>query len=65
MSAADLEERLRLGHPPLIARVKGGRVLLDPRTLLDEPMDLIARAVEEAARPGAETRTEETWGGGR
>jgi len=31
--AAALAARLRAGDPPLVARVCGGRVLLDPRTL--------------------------------
>jgi len=62
LSAAEFEERLRHGRPPLIARVKGGRVLLDPRTLIDEPMDEIARVIETAAaREGAAT----AWGGER
>jgi L-seryl-tRNA(Ser) seleniumtransferase len=33
--------RLREGHPPVIARVREGRVLLDCRTLSDEDCDLI------------------------
>lgn len=60
LSSAELEERLRLGQPPLVARVKGGRVLLDPRTLLDEPLDEVAHALEAAVR--SESRTE-SWGG--
>jgi len=60
LSTAELEERLRLGQPPLVARLKGGRVLLDPRTLIDEPLDEIAHAIEFAVR--SESRTE-SWGG--
>lgn len=36
---------LRLGPVSLVTRVESGRVLLDPRTLLDEDPDLIAAAV--------------------
>ena len=62
LSAAELEERLRLGQPPLVARVKGGRMLLDPRTLIDEPLEEIAQALEMATRARGESRTE-SWGG--
>jgi L-seryl-tRNA(Ser) seleniumtransferase len=42
-SATALEERLRLGEPALIARIKDGRLLLDPRTLgADEEADVVA-----------------------
>ncbi|MBN2848297.1 MAG: L-seryl-tRNA(Sec) selenium transferase [Coriobacteriia bacterium] len=42
-SAAALEERLRLGEPAVIARIKDGRVLLDPRTLrADEEPEVVA-----------------------
>jgi L-seryl-tRNA(Ser) seleniumtransferase len=34
-SAGELEERLRLGDPAIVTRVHEGRVLLDPRTVLD------------------------------
>ncbi|MCY4526131.1 MAG: L-seryl-tRNA(Sec) selenium transferase [Anaerolineaceae bacterium] len=40
--------RLRRAEPPVIARIAGGRVLLDPRTVLpDEEQDLLA-ALEQA-----------------
>ncbi len=43
MSAAVLEERLRLGEPAVIVRIKDGRVLLDPRTLrADEEYEVVA-----------------------
>jgi L-seryl-tRNA(Ser) seleniumtransferase len=35
LSADDLLDRLRAAEPPLIARINDGRVLIDPRTLLD------------------------------
>jgi L-seryl-tRNA(Ser) seleniumtransferase len=40
--------RLRLGTPPVVARVADDRVLLDPRTLPEESLPLVARAVESA-----------------
>jgi len=49
-SATTLEERLRLGEPAVIARIKDGRLLLDPRTLgADEEADVVA-ALAGAAR---------------
>lgn len=43
--------RLRLGTPPLIARVEQDRIVLDPRTLPLDRYDEIARAVEMAVTP--------------
>ncbi len=43
-----LARALRLGDPPLIARVHDGRVLLDPRTLTDDEAELAAGAVRAA-----------------
>lgn len=40
--------RLRLGEPPIVARVGGGRVLLDPRTLPEDAYPLIGAALEQA-----------------
>jgi L-seryl-tRNA(Ser) seleniumtransferase len=38
-----LEQRLRLGEPAVIARIKDDRLLLDPRTLRpDEEPDVVA-----------------------
>ena len=43
LSATALEERLRLGEPAVIARIKDGRLLLDPRTLrADEEPEVVA-----------------------
>jgi len=52
-SPVELEERLRLGEPALIARIKDDRLLIDPRTLLvrDEPV-VVARIA--GALSGAE-----------
>jgi L-seryl-tRNA(Ser) seleniumtransferase len=40
--------RLRLGDPSVVARVAGGRVLLDPRTLPDDSGPAIGRALTQA-----------------
>jgi L-seryl-tRNA(Ser) seleniumtransferase len=42
--------RLRVGEPSVIARVSGGRVLLDPRTLPEESFPAVAAALVEALR---------------
>lgn len=40
--------RLRLGEPPVVTRVAGNRVLLDPRTLPPDSFPDVARAIEQA-----------------
>ena len=40
--------RLRLGQPSIITRVSDDRVLLDPRTLPEESLPLVARTIEAA-----------------
>jgi L-seryl-tRNA(Ser) seleniumtransferase len=40
-----LAAALRAHDPPVIARIHDGRLLLDPRTLTDEDIPLVARAV--------------------
>ncbi len=42
--------RLRLGDPAVVARVGGGRVLLDPRTLPEESFSAVGAALVEALR---------------
>jgi L-seryl-tRNA(Ser) seleniumtransferase len=44
----ELAERLRLGEPPVVAIVRDGRTLLDCRTLRDDEVDEVARAVASA-----------------
>jgi L-seryl-tRNA(Ser) seleniumtransferase len=39
---------LRRGEPPVVARIEDGRLLLDPRTLTDTELALVAGAVREA-----------------
>lgn len=53
MSVGDLERRLRtVGEPSVVARVKEGRILLDPRTLVGpEQPGIVARRIGEALRP--------------
>jgi L-seryl-tRNA(Ser) seleniumtransferase len=48
--AEKLASALRAGDPPVIARIREGRVLLDPRTLTDEEADQVAAAVRTALR---------------
>ncbi len=43
-SAAELAAQLRNGTPPVIARVHEGRVLLDPRTIADDELELVIAA---------------------
>jgi L-seryl-tRNA(Ser) seleniumtransferase len=42
--------RLRVGEPSVIARVAGGKILLDPRTLPEESFPAVAAALVEALR---------------
>jgi L-seryl-tRNA(Ser) seleniumtransferase len=43
-----LAAALRSGDPALVGRIQDGRLLLDPRTLADEEVDLAAEAVRRA-----------------
>jgi len=43
-----LAERLRAGRPPVIARIAGDHVLLDPRTIFPEQLETVAGAVRAA-----------------
>jgi L-seryl-tRNA(Ser) seleniumtransferase len=43
-SAAALARALRIGTPPVFARIQDGALLLDPRTLLDGDLDRLERA---------------------
>jgi L-seryl-tRNA(Ser) seleniumtransferase len=44
-----LAKALRRHDPPVIARIHEGRLILDPRALADDELDLVARAVRAAA----------------
>ena len=48
LGAASLALRLRLGTPPVLSRIEGGRVLLDPRTLPEAMLVTAAAAVRSA-----------------
>ena len=43
-----LEEKLRLGQPPIIGRIHDGRYLLDVRTLWEADFPVIVQALKEA-----------------
>ncbi len=45
LSARSMEERLRRHEPPVIARIEGGLVLLDLRTVLEEQDSFVAGAL--------------------
>lgn len=40
------EKRLRAGHPPVIARIEEGRLLLDLRTVFPEEEEELRRALQ-------------------
>ena len=46
--AVSLAASLRRGDPPIVARIAGDRVLLDPRTVLPEQDDVLLDAVSRA-----------------
>jgi L-seryl-tRNA(Ser) seleniumtransferase len=50
LSARALEERLRLGARPVIARIEGGELLLDLRTVPEEQEEELLAALVAAAR---------------
>src|SRR5450759_1350153 len=52
MSANELEERLRLGQPTIVARIKDDRVLIDPRTLTETDEDLVIERLLAIAADG-------------
>ncbi|MBI4169520.1 MAG: L-seryl-tRNA(Sec) selenium transferase, partial [Acidobacteria bacterium] len=51
LSTRAIEERLRGSDPPVIARIEGGKVLIDLRTVPEDQDDAVARAL--AALSGA------------
>lgn len=48
ISVNDLEGRLRLGIPPVIARIKDGALILDARTIRNNEVELLVQAVRAA-----------------
>ncbi|MFC1769943.1 L-seryl-tRNA(Sec) selenium transferase, partial [Nitrospirota bacterium] len=47
LSANQLEEKLRLGEPCVIARIKDDALLLDARTLTDKDITAISKRIEK------------------
>ena len=47
-SPDELAARLRAADPPVVGRIQDGRLLLDPRTLGEEDVDVVAGAVRAA-----------------
>ena len=43
--AEQLAARLRANDPPVVGRIQDGRLLLDPRTLADDEIDLVRAAL--------------------
>jgi L-seryl-tRNA(Ser) seleniumtransferase len=55
LSAGALEARLRAHDPPVVALVRDGRVLLDPRTVPDDALATLAAAVLAALDSDADS----------
>jgi L-seryl-tRNA(Ser) seleniumtransferase len=51
IAAGDLASRLRLGDPPIFARVHEDAVLIDPRTVLLDEEEHIVSALREITSP--------------
>lgn len=49
-SVVEFEERLRLGDPCIVTRIKEDRLLFDPRTLSDEELGIVAKRISEVCR---------------
>jgi L-seryl-tRNA(Ser) seleniumtransferase len=49
---ASISASLRAGDPPVLARIHDGRVLLDPRTLGDDEVELVVTAARRALAGG-------------
>jgi len=47
---------LRAHDPPIVVLIRDGRLLVDPRTLAERETELVAGAVRELVRPGADAR---------
>jgi len=48
MSVNALEKKLRLGDPPLIARIKGDVLLIDARTVQDREVKVLVNCIVAA-----------------
>lgn len=47
-SVNSLEEKLRLGEPPIISRISKDELILDIRTIFDEEIPILAAGIEKA-----------------
>jgi L-seryl-tRNA(Ser) seleniumtransferase len=47
--ADELAARLRAADPPVVGRIQDDRLLLDPRTLAEEEIDLVRAALANAS----------------
>ena len=50
ISAAELEEMLRRGEPPIVGRVEQDEFIIDLRTVAEDEEDTIAQAFEQLIR---------------
>jgi L-seryl-tRNA(Ser) seleniumtransferase len=50
-SASEIEQRLRLGRPPVVARIRNERILLDMRTVLPGETGSLFQALRTALLP--------------
>ena len=50
-AAEELAARLRTADPPVVGRIQDGRLLLDPRTLADDEIDLVPRGARLTRGP--------------
>ncbi len=48
VSVNELEERLRKGIPPVIARIKGDSLIVDARTVMDKDIDILVKRIKSA-----------------
>jgi len=53
ISVNELEERLRKGNPPIIARIKEGSLILDARTVRDKDFEGILKGIRSALSEGS------------
>jgi len=53
LAAHEIEAALRSNQPPIIARVEKDNVLLDPRTVMDKELKIVANAITSLAEAGA------------
>ncbi len=47
-----MAQRLRTGLPPVVGRIEGGKVVFDPRTVLDTQEEAFLQALRAAGLGG-------------